>query len=136
MLKLLCNVVQFNVKYCVLSLGLLAVLVLIAAFVHDQFVRPFLGDALVVVWLYVLLRTFIKIEHVTAAFVVLVFSCSVEIAQYFKLVNVLGLQDIKLARIIIGSTFDWMDFVAYATGWLIIMMVAKGRLRWASRRLS
>jgi len=55
----------------------------------------------------------------------LVFSCSAEIAQYFKLVNVLGLQDIKLARIIIGSTFNWMDLVAYATGWLIIIMVAK-----------
>jgi len=70
MLKLLRNVVQFNVKYCMLSLVLLAVLVLITGFVHDQFVRPFLGDALVVVWLYALLRTFIKIEHVTAAFVV------------------------------------------------------------------
>ena len=123
MQKRIINSIQFHPKYFIFSLILLAVLVIIAMFIHDQFIRPFVGDVLVVIWMYFSLRAFIKTSHLAAAHFILIFSYTVEIAQYFKLVEVLGLENIKLARIIIGSTFDWMDFVAYTTGWLIILVM-------------
>lgn len=60
---------------------------------------------------------------------VLLFSYGVEIAQYFNLVSLLGLQNIKLARIIIGSTFDWLDLVAYTIGWFVIFLTDKYKIK-------
>jgi hypothetical protein len=40
----------------------------------------------------------------------------VEIGQYFNLVNLLGLGNNTLARIIIGTCFDLMDIVCYLVG--------------------
>jgi hypothetical protein len=104
--------------------------VLIASFVTDQFIRPFVGDALIVVWMYLFLKSFLKVKSAILAYSVLAFSYVIECAQYFNLVHFLNLQDIPLARIIIGSTFDWLDFVAYTAGWLMIL---SARLLWAKR---
>jgi len=39
-----------------------------------------------------------------------------EVGQYFHLVKLLGLSDYKIARIIIGSTFDLKDIACYLAG--------------------
>ena len=114
---------KFNKKYFILNLVLLSLLIYIAMFVNDQFVRPFLGDVLVVGWLYLLVRSFITTKYTTVAHCVLLFSCVIEIAQFFNLVTVLGLEHIKAARIIIGSTFDWLDIIAYIIGWASILLI-------------
>lgn len=114
---------QFHWHYFLTSLFLLVTLIVIATFINDSFVRPFLGDALVVIWMYALLKAFIKATYLQATVFVLLFSYLIEIAQYFKLVELLGLQDIEVARIIIGATFDWMDFVAYTTGAITVLII-------------
>ena len=45
--------------YLVATLVLLAIEVLIALFVHDSFVRPYVGDMLVVVVIYAFVRIFV-----------------------------------------------------------------------------
>ncbi len=112
---------RFNLSSFLLSIGLLAILIFIAAFVHDQFIRPFGGDVLVVVWIYFVMKSFLNMSHLKLSIGVLLFAYGVEIAQYFNLVAILGLQDHKLARIIIGSTFDFMDLFAYTIGWALII---------------
>jgi hypothetical protein len=51
---------------------------------------------------------------------------AIEILQYFNLVKLLGLQHSSLARIVLGTAFQWMDFVAYTIGILVVMAVERG----------
>jgi len=47
---------------------------------------------------------------------IFIFAVLVEVGQYFNLATLLGLSDYKLARIIIGSTFDMKDIACYLVG--------------------
>ncbi|UKN03131.1 DUF2809 domain-containing protein [Paracrocinitomix mangrovi] len=111
----------FNYKYGLLFSIILIIEILIALYVHDQFVRPFLGDVLVVILLYAFLKTFLKVPPAQTAIAVLVFAVSVEIMQYFSLADRLGLSGNKFAAVIIGSTFDWLDLLAYVISFKIIL---------------
>ncbi len=113
----------FRKKYFLAFIILLLIEIYIGMYVHDSFIRPFFGDFLVVILLYCLLMSFLKIDWFKIAIGVLIFSFVLEFLQYFKLVNMLGLQDIKLARIIIGTSFAWEDLVAYTFGiWTVVFI--------------
>ena len=56
---------------------------------------------------------------------IFIFSAFVEILQYFKLVEVLGLQDNRFARIVIGSVFDWKDILCYGVGCILLYWYEK-----------
>jgi hypothetical protein len=47
----------------------------------------------------------------------------IETLQYFHIVDVLGLQDSKIARIVIGTGFSWMDMLMYTAGILLVWLV-------------
>lgn len=98
---------------------LFILLLLIALYVRDDFVRPFGGDVLVVVFLYFVLRAVTGWAKGRAAVTVLGFAILVEISQGLGLVERLGLSGNRIAEIILGSTFDFRDLVAYATGIVI-----------------
>jgi hypothetical protein len=114
---------EFCKKYAALSIGLFVVEIFIALFIHDNIVRPFVGDMLVVILIFTICRSVIKADHFWLALSVLIFSFAVELGQYFNLVSILGLQEIELARTIIGTTFDFHDLLAYSAGILLILMV-------------
>jgi Protein of unknown function (DUF2809) len=111
----------FNKSYAFYTILLFLVEVFIAVFINDNFVRPFIGDVLVVILIYCLVRTFWNIRYRTAALSVLAFAFTIEVLQYFKLVDVLGLQKYKIIAIAIGSTFDWKDIIAYILGTTIVL---------------
>ncbi|OKH49765.1 hypothetical protein NIES2101_20240 [Calothrix sp. HK-06] len=112
---------QFNQKYFYFTLILFLVEVCIAVFVKDIFIRPFVGDILVVILIYCYIRTFLNIKSFIAAISVFIFACIIEILQYFNFLNKLGLQNNKILAIALGSTFDWKDIIAYAMGTIIII---------------
>ncbi|MCH1919091.1 DUF2809 domain-containing protein [Shewanella sp. A3A] len=114
---------RFHRYYFAVSVVLLLLLVFIALYVHDRFIRPFMGDVLVVVWLYYSAAAFIKIRPLWLALATWLFACAIEVGQYFKLVSVLGLEQYRVARIVIGSTFDWLDLLAYSCGLLSILLI-------------
>ncbi len=114
---------QFDKKCFFLSVILFALLSYIALFVHDQFVRPFLGDVIVVVWLYFSLKCLLTMKPSKLAFVVLLLAYAIETAQYFHFVTLLGLEHIRAARIILGATFDWLDMLAYTIGWACVVII-------------
>ncbi|MEE3719565.1 DUF2809 domain-containing protein [Tumidithrix elongata RA019] len=69
-----------------------------------------------------MIRSFWKIPTTVAALSVFGFACTIEGLQYLNLVDRLGLRQYKLLAIVIGTTFDWMDILAYAIGTAIVLM--------------
>ncbi|MEL7475237.1 MAG: DUF2809 domain-containing protein, partial [Cyanobacteria bacterium J06555_12] len=56
--------------------------VAIALYVDDRFVRPYIGDVLVVISLYALIRAWFKYSIESTAVGVLIFSYCIEVLQY------------------------------------------------------
>ena len=116
---------QFSKFYLALTVLLLVIEILIALYVHDNFIRPYIGDVLVVILLYCFVRTFIKAPVVPVALAVLVFAYLIETLQYLNIVKVLGLSKSRLANTVIGNYFTWNDIIAYTVGAAIVILVEK-----------
>ncbi len=102
------------------AFGLLAAEVIIALFVHDNFIRPYLGDVLVVIVLYLFVRSLVPKGVPLLPLYLFLFAAGVEVLQYFQIVRRLGLQDIPFSRILIGSVFDVADILCYGVGCLFL----------------
>jgi hypothetical protein len=114
---------RFNKRYFLFTIILLITEILIALFLHDKFVRPYVGDFLVVILIYCFLKTFLYISVIKLAVAVLMFAYFVEMLQYFNLINYIGLQNSRLAKIILGSAFEWSDMLAYTLGVILIVLI-------------
>ena len=114
---------KFNWRYFVLAILILIIEILIAIFVHDSFIRPYIGDLLVVIFIYCFLKSFVSLSTSKAALYVLLFSYFVEALQYFRIVQILGFQRNNLARIIIGTSFDWKDILMYTIGIVTVVII-------------
>jgi hypothetical protein len=117
---------QINFRYLTLTIGLLAIELFIAIAVRDVFIRPFVGDVLVVILIYCFIRTFWKIDKKLVAGSVLVFAWTIEILQYFNFVDRLGLRNNRVLAIALGSTFDPKDLIAYTLGIAIVLWLELG----------
>jgi hypothetical protein len=120
---------QFNRNYFILTILLFLTEAAIAMYVHDDFIRPYFGDFLVVILLYCFVKSFVKVSVLVAASLVLVLSFGIEIAQYFDMVEKLGLQHSKIARVVLGNSFTWMDLLAYVLGILTVIGIETLRLK-------
>ncbi|AWI25716.1 ribosomal maturation YjgA family protein [Flavobacterium pallidum] len=116
---------RFHFRYFCSFLLLFATECLIAMYVHDQFVRPYVGDMLVVVLIYCFVKTFLKMESRKVALGVLLFSYLIEFAQHLHLVALLGLKDSRMANLILGNSFEWIDMIAYTVGIAVVLIVDK-----------
>lgn len=102
--------------YLLIFFSLLATEIVIALFLNDAFVRPYVGDMLVTLLLCCLCRVLIPDKVRLLPVYVFVFAACVEIGQYFDVVALLGLADNRIISIALGRTFSWMDIVCYAVG--------------------
>ena len=118
---------KFDPKSFGWFLVLFAIEVIIALWVRDRFIRPFVGDVLVVMLIFFFLKSFLTLSPRILVAITLVFAWSVEIAQYFNLVSWLGLERVKVAQIVLGSTFDWLDLLAYSLGAAIVAIAHPNR---------
>lgn len=110
-----------RIAYGVAALILLVVEVLIALFVKDQFVRPYLGDVLAVMLVYAALRAATPLRLASALSIALTIALVIEIAQALNLLAALGLADNRLARVVLGGAFDMLDLAAYAAGGAVVV---------------
>lgn len=94
--------------------------VIIALYIHDNFIRPYVGDMLVVIVVYCFIRIFIPEKCSLMPLYVFLFAAFVEGLQYFELVKRLGLENCTFLRIVIGSVFDWKDIICYGVGCVIL----------------
>ena len=112
-----------RVKYFIATVLLLIIEVLIALCVHDDFIRPYVGDVLVVVVIYTFIRIFIPNKYKWLPVYIFIFASMVELLQYINIVKILGLEDNKFLSILIGSTFDIKDIICYGVGCVIIQLL-------------
>lgn len=113
---------RFNAYYFYWTVLLFLTEVYIGVFVKDDFVRPYMGDFLVVILIYTFIRTFFKYPIINTSIGVLLFSFLVETLQYFKIVEILGLESNRLARTVIGTSFVWEDFIFYTLGIVTVLI--------------
>jgi Protein of unknown function (DUF2809) len=117
----------FKKTYFFSTIFLFIIELLIAVFVNDRFIRPFVGDFLVVILIYCFIQTFTNFKIIATAIGVLLFAYIVEIGQYFEMVKLLGLAHNQLAVIILGNHFSWGDMLVYTLGILLVIWVEKWR---------
>lgn len=111
-----------NLKYIFAFIILFAIEVFIAFFIHDDFIRPYIGDVLVTILVYCFLRIFIVHPVKLLPLYVFLFASCVEVSQYFNIAKVLGLQDNRIAEIILGSVFDMNDILCYLAGCILLLI--------------
>lgn len=114
---------RFSKIYFVLTVLLFITEVLIAIYAHDNFIRPYVGDYLVVILIYCFCMSFVSAPVWKTALAALLFSYLIETLQYFNLVDILGLQHSRIANIIIGNSFAWADIIAYTLGIFTVIAV-------------
>jgi hypothetical protein len=118
---------RFSIPYFMLAVLLFIIEVLIAVFVRDNFVRPYLGDVLVVILIYCFVRSFLIIRPLPLAGFVLLFAFIIEFLQYIHIVEKLGLEKSKIMSTILGTSFAVNDLFAYTAGVLIILVAERLR---------
>ena len=118
---------KFQLKYFIPAAILFLIEVLIALFVHDNFIRPFVGDVLVVILIYCFIKSFFNLPVIITAIAVLLFSYLIEVLQYFNIVKILGLQNSNVARVVIGTSFEWTDLIAYTLGIALVILLDKNK---------
>ena len=119
------SLLQFNKRYFLLAVLIFIIEILIARFAHDRIVRPYIGDLLVVILIYCFIKSFFDTPVLKTALGVLLFAYIVEILQSFDIITKLGLQDIGWARIAIGTSFAWIDLIAYTAGIALVICIEK-----------
>lgn len=102
--------------YIIVTIILFIVEVMIARYVHDAFIRPYVGDVLVVIVLYCFVRIWIPDKIKLLPLYIFIFAAGVEILQYLHIAERFGVQDNRFLNTLIGSTFDGKDIICYAIG--------------------
>lgn len=118
---------SFQKPYFLAFIILFIIEALIAAFLNDPFIRPYVGDFLAVILIYTFLKSFTNLSVKQAAIVTLIFSYLVEFSQYLGLIKWLGLEDNLAAKLIFGHAFSWEDMLAYTLGILLVLIVERKR---------
>ena len=126
---------KLRICYAAATLILLAVEVLIALFVHDDFIRPYMGDVLAVIVVYTFIRIIIPEKCALLPLFVFIFAVGVEVLQYFDLITLLGIENNRFLRILLGSVFDLKDIMCYAIGCALLGVYEfGGRKLWKRNR--
>lgn len=108
--------------------------VVIALWVRDDVIRPYVGDVLAVILVYLVLRAISTLRVVPAAFAALTVGILVEIGQAADLLGILGLSHNRLAAVLLGTSFGIGDLFCYAAGATIAVMAECWRKRAATAR--
>jgi hypothetical protein len=112
-------VTHLRFQYLLAAIRILIAEILVATVFSDIIViRSYISDYLVVILLFCLVKSFWNVPSLALAISVFIFACIIESAQYFHLANVLGLHSGSVLRILIGTSFSWIDILMYLGGCL------------------
>ena len=106
-----------RLPYIIIFIAIFAVETCIALFVHDDFVRPYIGDVIVMWAVYCLAQIILggRFGSYKVAVGSLIFAFFVELLQKFRIVDVLGIKS-PILRTIIGTSFAPADLICYLAG--------------------
>ena len=119
--------IKFNKKYALWALALLGIEFLIATvFSRIGFIRGYIGDVLVVILLYCLVLSVVKVRNKSKLIgAIFLFAVLVEVLQYFGVATYLGFTKGSLGYIILGNHFSWGDILSYTIGCLILQLTTR-----------
>ena len=113
---------KIKLNNCIIFICLFIVELYMGLYVRDRYIRPYLGDILVIPLIYSFLNIFIQNNYKNLIFKVVIFAIFIEIFQYFKLVEVLRIKN-KILKIVIGTTYDLNDIYCYIVGGISTYLV-------------
>lgn len=112
---------RLHVGY-LLSAIVLFLLEIVIANYSTGWVRSYFGDILVIMLIYSALMTVVKLNKQLVVLFTLIFACSIEFSQYFKLAELLGFKQGGVAYTLLGNTFSIEDLGCYLIGGIIILL--------------
>lgn len=115
--------VKKRLYYLLIFITLMIIEVLIAVYVHDSFIRPYVGDILVMGVLYTLIRVIFPERIPYLPYLLFAFATIIEILQYFDFSSVFDFMNSRIIKIVLGSTFDFKDILCYAIGTILIVII-------------
>ncbi|WP_338356725.1 DUF2809 domain-containing protein [Yeosuana marina] len=113
---------RFNKTYVIITIVLFITEALIAIYLKQGFIRHTFGDFLVVILIYCFFKSFIPNNHFKIAMLVLAFAFLIEFLQLVNILEMFNLQNNHLVKLILGSTFQISDVVAYTLGILTVII--------------
>ncbi len=96
--------------------------VVIALFVHDRLIRPYIGDVLALILVYLAIRAATPWAVVPAVGCALAFAVGLELSQLFHLGERLGLAGTTFGVFVLGGAYDVKDLVCYGLGAGIVVV--------------
>jgi DNA integrity scanning protein DisA with diadenylate cyclase activity len=118
--------IKFSLIYLIITVLLFLTEIVIATVLkHNFFVRAYLGDVIVVMLLYSFVKSFVKMNNQKLILGIFIFSCLIELAQYFNIAERLGFQKGSFMYIVIGNSFSWIDILCYAFGCILLFIWVK-----------
>lgn len=100
--------------------AILGIEILIALFIDDKIIRPYLGDVLAVMCVYFFTRI-ITVKTRYMSIPVTLFAFCVELVQITNISEILP----KPIDIILGGTFDFADLLCYMVGGAVCFVIDK-----------
>ncbi|MGJ7488963.1 DUF2809 domain-containing protein [Variovorax sp. ZT4R33] len=114
---------RFDARAFAVALGLFVLLVLLATLgARAGWLRGFFGDVLAVAWLYFVLKTVVAARPMPLALAAFGVGCALELGQYFARLGHWQIAN-PMLRVVIGSTPDWLDVLAYAIGAVAVVSI-------------
>jgi Protein of unknown function (DUF2809) len=109
--------------YFIAAAIFLMIEIAIALGIGGAFIRGSVGDILVIVLIYCLLRTSPIFPPITAAITAVATGFLVEALQYINITERLGIQAGSILYIIIGNTFSPHDLLMYLVGGVLALTI-------------
>ena len=101
--------------YFIPFLTLLTIEIMIATYIDDNFIRPYLGDFLVVIMIYCFVMSVSPISIKKGLVVVLLFAFGIEFLQLIPLRQYFA-QGESWIWVVLGSSFSFVDLLMYVLG--------------------
>jgi hypothetical protein len=98
----------------------IACFLIVSLFNDNHFIRGFVGDIIVILLVYFLIKIFYNFPALKLTIFILGVAFSTELLQYFRLTTFLGLEHNTIAKLILGSVFDPYDLLAYTLGAVMV----------------
>ncbi len=117
---------KLNINYLIYFIFTFLIEIIIALFIHDNFIRPYIGDTLVILLVYFFIRIFCDVKFLPIY--IFLFAALVEFGQKLKILEIFNLENNKLMSIVFGKYFDFKDILCYFAGTVLILGFRKYKL--------
>ncbi|MBB5712460.1 DUF2809 domain-containing protein [Sphingomonas xinjiangensis] len=110
------SIAGLRLRYLLGAALLLIIEAAIALFLDDPIIRPYGGDSLAVVLVYLVIRGATRLGSIASVLCALATAFAIEVSQWYHFVEVIGLGRNPVVRAVLGTGFDPRDFLAYSAG--------------------